>query len=472
MTSRSTTPGTRASLPTEEFNGARSKHREDDPESGIPWLGRVPSHWQIEKLKYIARAQFSNVNKKTEEGEQQVRLCNYVDVYYHDRITADIEFMEATAEPREIAKFQLQMGDVLITKDSEDPNDICVPAVVAEPLPGVLCGYHLAQVRPAPDRTHGPYLMYAFRSSGIRDQFRMRANGITRFGLSQDDIRSALFPLPPLSEQQAIAGWLDERTRRIDGLVAAKRRLIGLLAEQRTALISHAVTKGLEPHAPMKPSGIDWLGDVPGHWEVKRLRYLFQNLNSRRVPLDAEDRSYREKVYPYYGASGIIDAVDEYIFDEPLILVAEDGANLLSRSTPLAFIASGKYWVNNHAHILRPRAGPLRFWECALQLFDFTPLVSGSAQPKLTIEQLSEVWLPVPPVAEQEQITAFIDRACGGANGLDALTAATETAIARLTEYRQALISAAVTGKINVCGGAAGATGAPADTGEYHGRTR
>jgi len=138
-------------------------------ESGIPWLGQAPAHWSVEKLKFIARAQFSNVDKKSEEGEQPVRLCNYVDVYYHDRITADIEFMEATAEAREAIKFQLQPGDVLITKDSEDPHDICVPAVVAEPLPGVLCGYHLAQVRPDPKRTHGPYLMYAFTSSGIRN---------------------------------------------------------------------------------------------------------------------------------------------------------------------------------------------------------------------------------------------------------------------------------------------------------------
>lgn len=173
---------------------------------------------------------------------QFARLCNYVDVYYHERITSEIEFMEATAEPRESAKFQLQPGDVLITKDSEDPNDICVPAVVAEPLPGVLCGYHLAQVRPDPERTHGSYLMYAFRSSGIRDQFRMRANGITRFGLSQDDFCSALFPLPPLPEQAAVAAHLDSACTKFDSLTAAAETAIERLTEYRQALISAAVT--------------------------------------------------------------------------------------------------------------------------------------------------------------------------------------------------------------------------------------
>jgi len=443
MTSRSTTPGTRASLPTEEFNGARSKHREDDPESGIPWLGRVPSHWQIEKLKYIARAQFSNVNKKTEEGEQQVRLCNYVDVYYHDRITADIEFMEATAEPREIAKFQLQMGDVLITKDSEDPNDICVPAVVAEPLPGVLCGYHLAQVRPAPDRTHGPYLMYAFRSSGIRDQFRMRANGITRFGLSQDDICSALFPLPPLSEQQAIAGWLDERTRRIDDLVAAKRRLIGLLAEQRTALISHAVTKGLEPRAPMKPSGIDWLGDVPGHWEVKRLKFAAMFQRGHDLPLN--DRVDGD--VPVVTSSGPSAWHNQSITHGPAIVTGRYG------TVGDFYLVDGPYWpLNTALYTIDLYGNDARFlWYMLHTLRDIFLMEAGkSAVPGVDRNDLHPIPVVVPPLAEQHEIARFLDARCRGANGLDALTAATESAIARLTEYRQALISAAVTGKINV----------------------
>src|SRR5690606_17869975 len=102
---------------------------------------------------------------------------------------------------------------------------------------------------------------------------------------------------------------------------------------------------------PMKPSGVKWLGGIPEHWNVKRLRYAVRNLNNLRVPVAAELRKSLEKNFPYYGASGIIDYVDEYIFDLDTVLVAEDGANLLSRTTPIAFVATGKYWVNNHAHI-------------------------------------------------------------------------------------------------------------------------
>jgi type I restriction enzyme S subunit len=197
----------------------------------------------------------------------------------------------------------------------------------------------------------------------------------------------------------------------------------------------------------MKDSGIEWLGKIPAHWEVKRLKCLFKNLDHRRIPLSAEERSYMEKKYPYYGASGMIDSVENFIFDEPLILVAEDGANLLSRSTPLAFIAEGKYWVNNHAHILKPLSGPLSFWEGVLRTYDYTPLITGAAQPKLTAENLGSIPLPVPAENECCAIAAFLDRETAR---IDALIEEVEKSIDLLREYRTALISAAVTGKIDV----------------------
>ena len=223
--------------------------------------------------------------------------------------------------------------------------------------------------------------------------------------------------------------------------------MIELLQEKRTALITHAVTKGLDPNVPMRDSGIEWLGQIPAHWETTSIRYQFDNLDHKRVPISNEDRSSLEKIYPYYGASGIIDRVDDYIFAEPLVLVAEDGANLLSRSTPLAFLASGKYWVNNHAHILRPRSGDIRYWVGVLQSFDYTPLISGAAQPKLTGDRLGGVPIPLPSSSEQAGIANFLDRETAKVDGL---TAKVSEAIERLKEYRTALISAAVTGKIDV----------------------
>jgi type I restriction enzyme S subunit len=116
-------------------------------DSGVEWLGRIPKHWEVKRLKYLANIRFSNVDKKAVEGEEPVSLCNYVDVYKNDEITNQLQFMEATASEPEIEAFGLQIGDVLITKDSESPDDIAIPAFVRESMGKLLCGYHLAMIR-------------------------------------------------------------------------------------------------------------------------------------------------------------------------------------------------------------------------------------------------------------------------------------------------------------------------------------
>jgi type I restriction enzyme S subunit len=171
-------------------------------DSGVEWLGEIPAHWEVRRLKTVASVQLSNVDKKSVEGQESVRLCNYVDVYYNERITADLDFMAATATPEQVRRFSLHAGDVLITKDSESWTDIAVPAVVAEGLPDVLCGYHLALARPEGD-CDGAFLARAFSAIGPRDQFQVAANGITRFGLGGDAIRTGLFAMPPLVRNKA-----------------------------------------------------------------------------------------------------------------------------------------------------------------------------------------------------------------------------------------------------------------------------
>ncbi len=210
-------------------------------DSGVEWLGEIPAHWEVKRLKYLAAVQLSNVDKKSVEGEEPVELCNYTDVYYNEMITRDMDFMHASATKEQIQRFSLRAGDVLITKDSESWDDIAVPAVVCDDMPDVLCGYHLAQIRPGHGCVGG-FLARAFAAVGPRDQFRLSANGITRFGLGSDAIRTALFPVPPVPEQRAIAEFLDRQTAKIDALVAKVREAIERLKEYRTALISAAVT--------------------------------------------------------------------------------------------------------------------------------------------------------------------------------------------------------------------------------------
>ena len=403
----------------------------------------LPPDWKLEKLKFFADIQNSNVDKTIAEDEEPVRLCNYTDVYYNERITPDLHFMQGSATKAEIERFQLKRGQVIITKDSEGWDDIGIPALITEDMPEVLCGYHLSVFEPTQE-LDGGFLAWLCRAEPLNDQFKLAANGVTRFGLGQYPMKNALIVLPPLDTQRRIARFLDEKTAQIDGLIAKKRELLHRLAEKRQALITRSVTKGLNPDAPTKPSGIDWLGDIPAHWKVLRLRYVVKNLNNMRVPIAAELRKGVERSYPYYGASGIIDYVDEYIFDFPTVLVAEDGANLLSRSTPLSFVAEGKYWVNNHAHILRPEKMTVWFCSSLLALYPLDPWISGSAQPKLTKDNLSSLEVWVPPLDEQRHIEASVKQE---AAHLQQTRQPLENSIEALEEYRSALITAAVTGQ-------------------------
>ncbi|WP_445324161.1 restriction endonuclease subunit S [Pseudomonas sp. CBC3] len=277
-------------------------------------------------------------------------------------------------------------------------------------------------------------------SNLVRDGQALRYNNFVQLSL----------PFPSLNEQRTIGEFLDHETARIDALIEEQQRLIELLKEKRQAVISHAVTKGLNPTVPMKDSGVEWLGEVPAHWTVAPIKFFFEFLDGQRIPIKAEDRGAMQGDYPYYGASGIIDYVNDFIFEEDLVLVSEDGANLLMRSTPIAFVAQGKYWVNNHAHIIRPQDDSLTYWVEVIEQQDLTNYVTGSAQPKLTAEALGSIKIAVPPTgSERAAIQAFILEIDAE---LGALLTEAACGVRLLQERRSALISAAVTGKIDVRG--------------------
>ena len=251
--------------------------------SGLPLTSKVPAHWKVRRLRSVADVRFSNVDKHMRTDEIPVRLCNYVDVYHNRRITQGMTFMRATATRAEVDRFHLERDDVILTKDSEDWNDIGVPTLVAETAEDLVCGYHLALLRPS-EAVSGEYLAWALQTISVACQFRVRAHGVTRFGLTQPGIQSVRVPLPPLPEQRAIVRFLDYMEGRVHRYVRAKQKLIGLLDEEKQAIVNRAVTRGLDPDVRLKPSGIDWLGEVPEHWEVVRNGRLFVQRNETGYP--------------------------------------------------------------------------------------------------------------------------------------------------------------------------------------------
>ncbi len=199
----------------------------------------------------------------------------------------------------------------------------------------------------------------------------------------------------------------------------------------------------LKPYPEYKDSGVEWIGEIPKDWKIKKLKHEFLLLDYKRIPLSAEFRGAMERrVYDYYGASGVIDKVEKYIFEGEFILVGEDGANLLSRSTPLAFIAKGKFWVNNHAHILKVVNGEIIYFANLLQSIDYTPFIEGSAQPKLTAENLKKITILSPLKSEQKLISNYLDKKT---SKIDKTIEKDTQLIELLKEKRTALINHAVT---------------------------
>jgi type I restriction enzyme S subunit len=210
--------------------------------SGIDWLGDVPEHWDVRTLKQVAIVRLSGVDKHTVEGERPIQLCNYTDVYNRDFISSDIEFMPASATNAEIAALALRAGDVLMPKDSEMWDDIAVPALVTENLDGVLCGYHLALIRPALSRLVGEFLFHALSTPVLAQQFHVAANGVTRYGLSKHAIKNAVIPLPPVPEQEAICRQIVDHLKPITASMERVQKEIDLIREYRTRLIADVVT--------------------------------------------------------------------------------------------------------------------------------------------------------------------------------------------------------------------------------------
>jgi type I restriction enzyme S subunit len=211
-------------------------------DSGVEWIGEIPEHWLVKKLKTVSKIQFSNVDKHSFDGEMPVLLANYTDVYKNQFITNEMKFMEATAKPSEIKKFQLEVGDVLVTKDSETTDDIAIPSLVKRTIPNLICGYHLAQIRPRCNELNGSFLFYLYCSKTFRGKYESEANGITRFGLSQYSFADTYICLPNLAEQLEISSFLAAEISKIDFLISKQKEMIDRLKEYKESLINQAVT--------------------------------------------------------------------------------------------------------------------------------------------------------------------------------------------------------------------------------------
>lgn len=408
-------------------------------------------------LRHLATVANSNVDKLSSEDELAVRLCNYVDVYKNDRITNDMPFMTATATQSEINKFRLRVDDIIITKDSEDRNDIAVPAYVEETADDLVCGYHLALLRAVNDRANGRFLFWALQAKHIREAFSLAAGGVTRFGLTLDGIKSVHLPCPNLPTQERIADYLDGETTRIDRLIEKKRAQMNLLREKQISETTHLVTRGVNSEQ-LRPTNLEWLPKAPNPWTVQRIANLF----SESMEMGGDD-------LPILSVSINWGISDRELGDEDrhrIVSHIED-RNAYKRVRPgdLVYnmmrawqggfgVAKVDGLVSPAYVVARPRAeihSP--YFEALLRtpmcIEEFRRASKGIAdfRQRLYWEHFRQVRVVLPPLEQQISIAEEIAER---AKRIERMLAPIEKSIELLVEKRVALITAAVTGQLAI----------------------
>ena len=403
-------------------------------DSGVAWLGEVPGHWEVCALKRLLEIQNGSDHKHIEQAAGYPVIGSggqfaYASDYLYDGESVLLGRKGTIDKP-------LYVTGKFWTVDTMYWSKI------------------------APDAC-GRYAYY----TALTIPFGYYSTNTALPSMTQGTLSAHIVARPPLAEQTAIATFLDRETAKIDALVAEQEKLIALLQENRQAVISHAVTKGLDPNVPMKDSGVEWLGEVPAHWDVSPLKFL-AHVGNGSTPNRDNPRYWAEDGFPWLNSSVVnqseVSEAERFvtqialkechlpIVEPPAVLVGITGqGKTRGMAAPLTFTAT----VNQHLAYIKPdqdRLGVyflLRVLEAAYIHLRTESEGVGSTKGAITCEQLGAWRMPTPSLEEQTDIASFLDRETAK---LDTLMAESRAAITLLQERRTALISAAVTGQIKV----------------------
>ncbi len=398
-------------------------------DSGIEWLGEIPAHWEVKRLKFVAHIEAgqSPPSEVVTDGSDGLPF-----------LQGNADFGLISPLPRQIcdvAPKRARAGHILLSVRAP------VGALnIADQEYGIGRGLCAIGFNPVIHQRFGFYTVVT-----TRKQLGSVATGSTYDAVTASDVGGLPQLLPPEPEQRAIADFLDRETAKIDALIEKKERLIELLKEKRTALISHAVTKGLDPNVPMKDSGIEWLGKIPAHWEVIPLKWRARCSSGNAIQVNSiASSSEGYSQIHVVGGNGLMGYTSKANVVIPVLVIGRVGAlcGNVHRVDPPA-------WVTDNALILQVDTQTFVYSYLYAMLLsrNLNDLAAKTAQPLITGTQVLNQRLPCPPLSEQQAIADFLDHETAK---IDALIGKIEEAIKLLKEYRTALISAAVTGKIDV----------------------
>ena len=410
-------------------------------ESGIEWIGNIPSHWDINKVRrntYVKGRIGWKGLKSDEFLDEGCFLITGTD-FKRGKIDWENTYHISKERYEEDPYIILKNNDVLITKDGTIGKIAFIDYL---PGPSTL-NSGIFVTRPLNDEYLSLYYYWILNSPIFNNFVEYESNGSTIQHLYQNVFEDFKFPIPPLSEQNQISKFLDHKTQLIDTLIQKTEQKIELLKEKRTSLINHCVTKGLDPNVEMKYSGVEWIGEIPNHYDVVKLKYLCSVKTGNK---DTQDR-IDDGEFPFYVRSPIIERINSYSYDGESVLTVGDGVG----TGKVFHYVNGKFDFHQRVYKFsdfKRIIGKFFFWFIKHHFI----FVSEDQNSKSTVDSLRRPLIDgfqfvVPPLPEQQQIVEYLDEQT---KKIDSTIEKENQRIELLKEYRQSLISEVVTGKIDV----------------------
>ena len=428
--------------------------------SGVEWLGDIPEHWEVKKIKRITQTHKQGYYTENPYIDEGVKLARITDIDDFGNVSFEnMPFVEISEKNEK--SFQLKKGDFLFARSGTIGRFGLVNALESSVFASYLIRFRFKNVEPE-------FLKFALSSSFFKESLISTLHGGANNNVHAENIKEQILVIPPTSEQQAVANFLDDKLAQIDEYIAKKQRMIELLKEQKTVIINQAVTKGINPDVPMKYSGVEWLGEIPEHWEVKRLKYVSHiqtgvTLGKSYINQVLETRPYLRVANVQDGYIDISDIKTiELPNNEISRYVLQKGDVLMTEGGDFDKLGRGYIWKGqikgclhqNHIFAVRPIykylnsnfiAAFISSKKCKNYFIFTAKQTTNLASTNST--HLKNLKLLLPPLNEQQEIVSFIEKK---SEKVERSLTAIEKEIKLIQEYRTTLISETVTGKIDV----------------------
>lgn len=420
--------------------------------SGEDYIGDIPNNWECIRLGMLGSFSSSGIDKKTNDNETSVRMVNYTDIIqsrkYNPIQTGEKEYMVVSTPVSKLNEHRLIKGDMVFIPSSETKEDLGYSSLIDFEENDIVYSYHILRFR-THNNIHHYFKKYLINHHSVLNQFSRESKGTTRQIIGRNVFNNVRVVLPPIQEQEQIVNYLDEKTTIIDKLISTKQRKVELLKEQRTTLINQIITKGLNPYVKMKNSGVEWIGEIPESWSVKKMKYCLKMISEKKEVSKEDIKISPENVEN--GTGVCFNLYSDYTGEGMKFIVGDILLNKLRIYLKKILITENDGFSMGEMIVLRTIDGINKYYYYTLFNQGLIDLLNnqstGVKLPRVSPDTILNSEIVYPPIEEQKKIVEYIDI---HTKEIDDLVSMEKNKIKLLKEYRQSLISEVITGKIKV----------------------